>query len=444
MTSPAGTSASGEDSLTDALRQALTHIGETLDLPIAVRLWDGTTVPLGRHDATAATIGIAEPGVIASLVKRPGPENLLRHYATGGLSIDCDDLIDAGHAIRQSVRKRDLRRIDRWLLLRLLWRFLLVPATTPRLQHRYAGSEVRGQPGSAANQDYIQFHYDAGNDFYRLFLDEEMAYSCAYFTDWNNDLDRAQRDKFDHICRKLRLRPGERLLDVGCGWGGLICHAAQHYGVSAHGVTLSQEQHDLTAAKIRALSLDDRVSVEIRDYRDLDGRYDKIASIGMFEHVGIENFPAYFRTLNGLLEEQGLLLNHAIARRAKARRKRRRRITAEKSLLLKYVFPGSELAPVGDAVSAMEAHGFEVHDVEALREHYALTCSHWYRRLAARRTDAVALIGEERTNLWLAYLAGVALGFHAGSMLIFQVLGSKRPKAKGPAGLPPTRVDLYP
>lgn len=433
---------SSDERLAASLRQAFAHVGETLDVPVALRLWDGSTVALGRAPALL-TVSIASPGVVASLMKRPSPENLLRHYATGGLAVACDDLVAAGQDIRRTARKRDLKRLDRWRLARLLWRFLLVPSVRPALQHRYAGSEMRNRPGSEGNQDYIRFHYDAGNDFYRLFLDAEMLYSCAYFTDWGNDLEQAQRDKLDHICRKLRLQAGERFLDVGCGWGALICHAAQHYGVTAHGVTLSQEQHDHTVARIRELGLQDRVSVEIRDYRALTGRYDKIASIGMFEHVGIENFAAYFRTLNGLLEERGLLLNHAIARRAKARAKHRRRITAEKSLLLKYIFPGSELAPVGDTVGAMEAHGFEVHDVEGLREHYALTCAHWYRRLQARRSEAIAQVGEERTNLWLLYLAGVSLGFHAGSMLIFQVLGSKRPKDKGPAGLPPTRSDLY-
>ena len=433
-----------EHRLAADLRAALGLIGQRLRVPVAVRLWDGSAVSLDEAGRERLTVVVAAPGVVASLLKRPTPETLLRHYATGGIAIDCDDLIAAGQDIRRGARKADLKRLPRLPLLRLLWRFLLVPAAKPALRHRYAGKEMRAAADDGRdNQDYIQFHYDAGNDFYRLFLDRELLYSCAYFTDWDNDLEQAQLDKLDHICRKLRLQPGERFLDVGCGWGALICHAARHYGVSAHGITLSQEQHDHTAAKIRELGLEDKVSVEIRDYRALDGRYDKIASIGMFEHVGIENFAAYFRTLNGLLSERGLLLNHAIARRAKAKRKHRRKVTAEKSLLLKYIFPGSELAPVGDTVSAMEAHGFEVHDVEALREHYALTCAHWYRRLAARREEAVALVGTERTNLWLLYLAGVSLGFNAGSMLIFQVLGSKRPKDKGPAGLPPTRADLY-
>lgn len=433
-----------DDRLAADLRQALGLAAESLHAPVAVRLWDGSTVSLGEAGSELLSVVVAKPGVVASLMKRPTPETLLRHYATGGIAIECEDLIAAGQEIRRTARKADLRRLPRWPLVRLLWRFLLTPATHPAMRHRFEGHEMRDDAdGGRDNEDYIRFHYDAGNDFYRLFLDSEMLYSCAYFTDWDNDLEQAQRDKLDHICRKLRLQPGERFLDVGCGWGALICHAAQHYGVTAHGITLSHEQHAHVHEKVKALGLEDRVSVEIRDYRDMQGRFDKIASIGMYEHVGVENTPGYFRKLNDLLEERGLLLNHAIARRAKAKRKSRRRITAEKSLLLKYIFPGSELVPVGDTANAMEAHGFEVHDIEGLREHYGQTCAHWYRRLNAQRDRAVELVGAERTNLWLAYLAGVSLGFQAGSMLIFQVLGSKRSKSKGPAGLPPTRADLY-
>jgi len=234
------------------------------------------------------------------------------------------------------------------------------------------------------------------------------------------------------------------LLDIGSGWGALLCYAAQHYGVQAHGVTLSQEQYEFTKAKIAALGLEDQVTVEIRDYLALEGRYDKVSSIGMFEHVGIANFPTYFRKVNSLLKDKGLFLNHAIARRGKRDQKAAlTRITPEKRLILKYIFPGSELAPIGYSVNVMEAYGFEIHDVEAWREHYALTTRRWCERLQANKDKAVAMVGLERYNLWIAYLAGVSFGFTAGSILIFQTLGSKRAKAKGLSGLPPTRADLY-
>jgi len=174
-----------------------------------------------------------------------------------------------------------------------------------------------------------------------------MQYSCGYFTDPNNSLDQAQYDKLDIICRKLRLKPEEKLLDIGCGWGGLICHAAQNYGVKAHGITLSQKQLDYTTAKIKRLGLEDRITVELRDYSTLEDTYDKIASIGVFEHIGIANMPIYFQKIKSLLRDRGILLNHGISRHAKRTRRAARKIRAERRLLLKYIFPGSEIDNVG-------------------------------------------------------------------------------------------------
>ncbi len=179
-----------------------------------------------------------------------------------------------------------------------------------------------------------------------------MQYSCGYFTDWNNSLEQAQRDKIDMICRKLRLQPGEKMLDIGCGWGGLICHAAQKYGVKAHGVTLSQEQHDYTIEKVRRLGLEDLVTVELRDYNTLDGTYDKISSIGMYEHVGIANYPTYFRKIWSLLRDRGILLNHGITRRAKRQKGRFARMRPEHKLIAKYIFPGGELDHIGHTVES--------------------------------------------------------------------------------------------
>jgi cyclopropane-fatty-acyl-phospholipid synthase len=292
------------------------------------------------------------------------------------------------------------------------------------------------------NKDYIQFHYDLGNDFYKLFLDDEMQYSCGYFTDWNNSLEQAQRDKLDMICRKLRLQPGDRMLDIGCGWGGLVCHAAQKYGVTAHGVTLSQEQLDYTREKVRRLGLEDRITVELRDYNTLDGSYDKISSIGMYEHVGIANYPAYFRKIWSLLRDRGIVLNHGITRRAKAQKGRFKKMRPEHKLIAKYIFPGGELDHIGHTVESLEATRFEVHDVENWREHYALTTRFWCQRLAARKDEAIAMVGPERYRLWAAYLAGVSFAFHDGSLRIFQVVASKH-AAKGRAELPSTRADLY-
>jgi len=426
--------------LSESLQAALHHLGRTLAIPLNVRLWDGSQVPLSQ-DKDAPVLTIRTPGTVASLLKRPGIENLVRHYATGNIAFD-GDLMATGESLRARLKKKDIRALSKGLLFRRLWPFLFTRGEKPVARHGYGKGAT--SHANSSNQEYIQFHYDVGNDFYKLFLDPEMQYSCAYFTGWDRSLEEAQAAKLEMICRKLRLAKDERFLDIGCGWGGLICYAAQHYGVRAHGITLSQEQYDYTKEKIRTLGLESRVSVEIRDYLALEGQYDKIASIGMFEHVGIANFPAYFRKIHSLLRDRGIFLNHAIARRSKRdERKALSHITPEKRMILKYIFPGSELAPVGYSVSSMEAYGFEVHDVEAWREHYALTTRRWCERLQANKARAVELVGLERYNLWVAYLAGVSFGFKAGSILIFQTLATKRGKAKGPSGLPPTRADLY-
>jgi cyclopropane-fatty-acyl-phospholipid synthase len=253
-------------------------------------------------------------------------------------------------------------------------------------------------------------------------------------------LEQAQRDKLDMICRKLRLRPGLSFLDIGSGWGALLCHAAQHYGVSARGVTLSQTQHDYCQAKIERLGLRDRVTVSLADYMTLDGRYDRIASIGMYEHVGIANYPGYFRKIHGLLADGGVFLNHGITRRAKRNVRNFGKISRGKRVILKYIFPGAELDHLGHTLQVMESSGFEVHDVEGLRRHYARTCRLWHDRLAARRAAAVALIGPQRYRMWLAYLAGVTVGFEHGPMRVYQTVATKQLAA---AGLPATREDLY-
>ncbi len=275
-----------------------------------------------------------------------------------------------------------------------------------------------------------------------MFLDPEMVYSCAYFTDWNNSLEQAQYDKLEMICRKLRLAPGEKFLDIGCGWGGLICHAAKNFGVRAHGVTLAENQYRHVKEKVAKLGLQDLVTVELKDYRELEGPYDKIASIGMFEHVGVANMPAYFGKLNQLLKDRGILLNHGISRRAKPAGAKLKNGRPEKRLMSKYIFPGGELDNVGHTVQCLEAGRFEVHDVEGWREHYRLTTMHWCRRLTANREAAIRSVGIEKYRLWVAYLAGVSFGFHDGTLQIFQVVASKH-ASRGLAALPPTRADLY-
>lgn len=283
-----------EGRLIKGARTALEHLGEKLDGGFSVRLWDGTIIPLGKDADPSCQLRIKHPGVLGALLRRPGYENLLRFYASGQIDFSGESLYEFIRVLRKKGKNKRTRELSKGLMLKNLWPFVFTKAPPAAIDHAYA-SEASGRVESKRrNMDFIQFHYDISNEFYSLFLDPEMQYSCGYFKTGDTPLAKAQKDKLEHICRKLRLKPGEDFLDIGCGWGGLVCHAAKHYGVNAHGVTLSQTQHDFAKAKVKRLGLEDRVKIELRDYSTLDGTYDKISSVGMFEHIGIQNIPTYF------------------------------------------------------------------------------------------------------------------------------------------------------
>jgi cyclopropane-fatty-acyl-phospholipid synthase len=432
--------ASGADRQLAGARRLLTHLAGLLQAEIAIRLWNGERIALGPAGPEAPTIAIRTPRAITRLVRRPSLSTLIELFAAGDLDFENATLFDIA-AKRGAVRTKGLfKRIDTRLAVGSLWPFVFARQSETR-DHSFGGAIAERESAGRDNKALIQFHYDLSNEFYALFLDPEMQYSCAYYPRWDASLEEAQRAKLDMICRKLRLQPGERFLDIGCGWGGLVCHAARNYGVIAHGVTLSEAQLAFAREKIARLGLSDRITVELKDYRELTGTFDKIASIGMFEHVGIANHPAYFTKLNALLRPQGLLLNHAIARHGKRDLKTFRRKRAEYAAITRYIFPGAELDYIGLSLTHLESHGFEVHDVEGWREHYARTCRLWHDRLAANRATAERLVGTAKTRLWLLYLAGCSLGFERNTLAIFQTLASKR--TRGPSGLPPTREDLY-
>jgi cyclopropane-fatty-acyl-phospholipid synthase len=292
-----------------------------------------------------------------------------------------------------------------------------------------------------SNKANIQHHYDVSNAFYRLWLDERMVYSCAYFHDDADTLEQAQLQKLDHICRKLMLAPGEEFLDIGCGWGGLILRAAQNYGVKATGITLSQNQHDYVAAKIAELGLGDRVRVELLDYLNLPERrlYDKIASIGMFEHVGIRNYPKYFGKIYRILKPGGLVLNHGITHNWIGGTSLGSGIG---DFIEEYVFPGGQLAHAGRVIEGLATEGLEVIDAEALREHYARTLWQWVERLEDNADAARREVGEEKYRVWRIYLAGSAHAFDRGWLSIFQLLAGK-PLQDGRLPHPATRAYMY-
>ena len=283
----------------------------------------------------------------------------------------------------------------------------------------------------------MTYHYDVSNEFYALWLDEQMVYSCAYFATADEDLDTAQTRKLDYLCRKLRLRPGERLLDIGCGWGGLVIHAARKYGVDALGITLSKNQATLANERIERAGLQKRCRVEVRDYRDLNetGGFEKIVSVGMFEHVGESQLPLYFQQAWQLLRPGGVFLNHGIANRPIDPNPK------GPTFKNRYVFPDGELVPINVTLRFAEEAGFEVRDVESLREHYVLTLRHWARRLELHREEALQVVDEPTYRVWRLFLPGSAYGFAAGLLNVFQAVLLK--PDEGRSGLPLTRADWY-
>jgi cyclopropane-fatty-acyl-phospholipid synthase len=423
------------------LAELLGVLAPHLEMDVAIKLWDGVPIPLGASWSGDLAIVVHAPEAITRLLRRPRLSTLIELLAEGLLAIEGGTLLDLATRRSESRGTRGiLRRIGRLRAARALLPFLFSGAATGG-GHAYSGPDVARREGGRDDKALVQFHYDLSNAFYGLFLDLEMVYSCAYFPDWQASLDVAQLSKLEHVCRKLRLISGERFLDIGCGWGGLVCHAAQHHGVLAHGVTLSQAQHDFAVAKVKRLGLQDRVTIELRDFSTLDGEWDKIASVGMYEHVGLANRQGYFAKIRALLRPRGIYLHHAITRPAKRDAKAFRRKRPEYQAVVNYIFPGSELDHIGNTVQDLERFGFEVHDVESLREHYGRTCRLWTERLYAAREAAEAEVGAAKTRLWLLYLAGVALGFERGTIGISQTVATKR--IRGASGLPPTRADLY-
>ena len=400
----------------------------------AVRLWEGTTWKSKPESGEQPrfTLVLQHPGALRKMFLPPSELNLGEAYIYNDFDIEGD--IEAVFPLGDQIMDAHWGKMAQ---VRYGKRLLSLPKTgQPRPDD--SAAKLKGTRHSKErDKQAISYHYNRSNDFYALWLDTRMVYSCAYFAAPDDDLDTAQERKLDYICRKLRLQPGERLLDIGCGWGGLVIYAAQHYGVEAYGITLSQAQAELAQERIRDAGLTDRCRVDMRDYRDVNEEHSfaKIVSVGMFEHVGEALLSTYFRQAWHLLQPGGVFLNHGIATNATLA------VQPEPSFNQRYVFPDGELVPISTTLRVAELAGFEVRDVESLREHYALTLRHWVSRLEAHADEARRFTNDVTYRVWRLYMAASIYAFLTGRANIYQTLLAK--PEQGNSRLPLTRNDWY-
>ncbi len=399
---------------------------------VAVRAWDGSAWSLSA--APRFTLVLAHPASARRMFAPPKLLTLCEAYLYGDFDIEGD--VEGFWQLAEYlfVQGAPPGRLER---KRILQELAGVPEQGPPRPERRAPKMTGEFTSLDRDRQAISAHYDVSNDFYELWLDRRMVYSCAYFTSPDQDIDTAQEQKLDHICRKLRLRPGEKLLDVGCGWGGLIRHAAERYGVDATGITISAAQAELARARIREAGLSSRCRVELCDYRQLqgEGRFDKVVSVGMFEHVTDAMQQAYFEQAWRLLRPGGVFLNHAIALHVGPV------MPVGTQFVYLYIFPDSQLQAVSASMRAAETQGFEVRDVECLREHYELTCRLWRHRLEERADEARRRTSDLTYRIYRLYLAMSSYGFRIGQPTIYQSLLAK--PHFGRCGLPLTRADWY-
>jgi len=381
-----------------------------LALPLKLQLWDGNEIEIGP--TPCVTLVIKDPSLVTRL-RQPSLDVLGAAYVEGQIDLlgPVDEVIRIGDVITRALGQDDFP-----------------------LPSREAHDK-------ATDAEAISYHYDLSNDFYRLWLDRDMVYSCAYFETGSEDLEQAQQAKLRHLCRKLRLKPGERLLDVGCGWGGLARYAAREFGAKVFGITLSREQLELARERVAEEGLAKQITLELMDYRDLpqDGRFDKVVSVGMFEHVGHANLPLYCQRLFDAVRPGGLVMNHGIT----ARHIDGRPVGhGAGEFINRYVFPHGELPHLVNISSCISDAGLEIVDVESLRLHYARTLEFWSERLEAQLEQAKRMVPERALRIWRLYLAGCAYGFRHNWINLHQILASK-PLADGSHELPWSRADLY-
>jgi cyclopropane-fatty-acyl-phospholipid synthase len=421
--------------------------GEPEQRPFDVKFWDGS-IDRGNNPRPPFTLVLNRPAALRRMLLPPSELSIVESYLSGDVEIEGS--MEAASNLSEMVGDRLHSPVK---IARLIGLVLRLPgkADDDLADARFPERARKLGPRHTPVRDAaaIQFHYDVGNSFYQMWLDRRMVYSCAYFRTADETLDAAQEAKLDLICRKLRLKPGDRFLDIGCGWGGLIMYAAQNYGVDATGITLSENQASLARERIDAAGLGDRCRVEIRDYRTLaetDG-YDKIASVGMIEHVGLSHLPVYFESAYRALKPGGLFLNHGIVSLGETRPRSVgerifRKFWKADAFIDTYVFPDGKLTATDDVIAAAEGTGFEVRDVESLREHYAMTLRHWVKSLEEKSREARDLVGEHTYRVWRLYMSASANNFAKAGINIIQTLLAK-PDASGKSDIPLTREDIY-
>jgi cyclopropane-fatty-acyl-phospholipid synthase len=366
------------------------------NIPVRISLWNGQSHDLGTFRQPAVTLH-AKSAAAMPLLLAPRLESLGEAYVQGKIDIEgsLTDIIDIGYALAM---------------------------TSPDVQEKLHRVTRYFSHSKASDARAIQYHYDVSNDFYRLWLDRRMVYSCAYFENGDEDLATAQQKKIDHILAKIQLQSGQTLLDIGCGWGALVIRAARKFGAVCVGITLSRNQFDWATELVKAAGLTDRVEIRLQDYRDVSGRFDRITSVGMFEHVGCQNLPEYFTRVQSLLAEDGVVMNHGIS---STDQNGGEAAYGGGVFIDKYVFPDGELPHLSLALNAMQEGGLEAFDVENLRRHYARTLRLWSANYEANSAKLRELVDERTFRIWRIYLAGCAYAFENDDVAIYQIVARK-------------------
>ncbi|REE91874.1 SAM-dependent methyltransferase [Cupriavidus plantarum] len=403
-----------KQALDTQLERWIADVREHANLPVRLRLWNGSEFALGRFDTPDVTLTVREAAALPLLLV-PSLDNLGEAYVQQKIDLDgkLADIINVGYGFSNAAKS-------------------LAGGMLAKVAQHFTHSK---QEDKAA----IQYHYDVSNDFYQRWLDPRMVYSCAYFENGDEDLATAQLKKIDHILTKIRLQPGQTLLDIGCGWGALVIRAAQKFGARCVGVTLSQNQFDLATARVKEAGLEDHIEIRLQDYRDVPGQFDRITSVGMFEHVGKDNLPGYFGRIRELLTDDGVAMNHGIT----ATDPDSGKVPMDGAGFMdRYVFPQGELPHIGLVLHTMQQGGLEAFDVELLRRHYAQTLRHWAENFEAHGDAIREMVGETKFRIWRVYLAGCAHAFTTDQMSIYQVVCHKA--GRQAETLPTSRRYIYP